>query len=59
MTKRSYDKLYKQINYEYKKIHEPSQDDLSKLSKKLNIDISVIRECIGLKDSYEFIIDKD
>ena len=59
MTKKSYDELCKQINYEYNKIKEPSRDDLSNLSKKLNIDIFIIRECLGLKDTYEFIIDKD
>ena len=59
MTERSYDELCKQINYEYNRIKEPSRDDLSNLSKKLNIDISIIRECLGLKDTYEFIIDKD
>ena len=59
MTKRSYDELCKKINYEYNKIKAPSLDDLSNLSKRLNIDISIIRECLGLKDTYEFIIDKD
>ena len=53
MTKKSYDELCKQINYEYNKIKEPSRDHLSNLSKKLNIDISIIRKCLGLKDTYE------
>ena len=43
MTKRSYDELCKQINYEYNKIKEPSRDDFSNLSKKLNIDRMKIR----------------
>ena len=51
--------IHKKINNEYKKIKNPSVKDLSLLSKKFNIDISVIRECIGLKDTYEFEIDKD
>ena len=59
MTKRRYNELTKQINYKYNKIKEPSRDDLSNLSKKLNIDISIVRECLGLKDTYEFIIDND
>lgn len=55
----TYIDLCKKINNEYKKIKNPSVKDLSLLSKKFNIDISVIRECIGLKDTYEFEIDKD
>ena len=57
--KKTYIDLCKKINNEYKKIKNPSVKDLSLLSKKFNIDISVIRECIGLKDTYEFEIDKD
>ena len=55
----TYIDLCEKINNEYKKIKNPSVKDLSMLSKKFNIDISVIRECIGLKDTYEFEIDKD
>ena len=51
--------LCEKINNEYKKIKNPSVKDLTQLSKKFNIEISVIRECIGLKDTYEFEIDKD
>ena len=59
MKKNSYDELCKLINKEFKKIKNPSIDDLLYLSKKLNVDISIIRECIGLKDTYEFLIDKE
>jgi len=58
MTK-TYKDLCEKINNEYKKIKNPSIKDLTQLSKKFNIEISVIRECIGLKDTYEFEIDKD
>ena len=51
MNKNSYDELCKLINKEFKKIKNPSIDDLLYLSKKLNVDISIIRECIGLKDN--------
>ena len=51
--------MCEKINNEYKKIKNPSIKDLTQLSKKFNIEISVIRECIGLKDTYEFEIDKD
>ena len=59
MNNKSYDELCRKINNEFKKIKDPKIDDLLQLSKKLDVDISVIRECIGLKDSYEFQIDKD
>ena len=59
MNNKSYDELCGKINNEFKKIKDPKIDDLLQLSKKLDVDISVIRECIGLKDSYEFQIDKD
>ena len=59
MNNKSYDELCGKINNEFKKIKDPKIDDLLKLSKKLDVEISVIRECIGLKDSYEFQIDKD
>ena len=58
MTK-TYEDMCEKINNEYKKIKNPSIKDLTQLSKKFNIEISVIRECIGLKDTYEFEIDKD
>ncbi len=59
MTNNSYDELCKQINNEFKKKSNPSRDNLVNLSKKFNVDISVIRECTGLKDVYDFQIDKD
>ena len=55
----TYIDLCKKINNEYKKIKNPSVKDLSLLSNKFNIDISFIRECLGLKDTYEFEFDKD
>ena len=55
----TYIDLCEKINNEYKKIKNPSITDLLHISKKLNVDISIVRECIGLKDTYEFEIDKD
>ena len=49
----------KKINNEFREIKNPSIKDLLHISKKLNVDISIVRECIGLKDIYEFEIDKD
>ena len=55
----NYKDLCKKINNEFREINNPSITDLLHISKKLNVDISIVRECIGLKDTYEFEIDKD
>jgi len=55
----NYNDLCKKINNEFREIKDPSLKDLSQLSKKLNVDISIVRECIGLKDIYDFELDKD
>ena len=56
---KNYKELCEQINNEFNKIKDPSLKDLFQLSKKLNVDISIVRECIGLKDIYDFELDKD
>jgi len=55
----NYKDLCEKINNEFREIKNPSITDLLHISKKLNVDISIVRECIGLKDTYEFEIDKD
>lgn len=55
----NYKDLCEKINNEFREIKNPSIKDLLHISKKLNVDISIVRECIGLKDTYEFEIDKD
>ena len=55
----NYKNLCEKINNEFREIKNPSITDLLHISKKLNVDISIVRECIGLKDIYEFEIDKD
>ena len=55
----NYKNLCEKINNEFREIKNPSITDLLHISKKLNVDISIVRECIGLKDTYEFEIDKD
>lgn len=55
----SYDELCKRINKDYSLMQEPTRDDLLKLSIKYKVDISIVRECVGLKDYYEFVIDED
>ena len=55
----NYKNLCEKINNEFREIKNPSITDLLHISKKLNVYISIVRECIGLKDIYEFEIDKD
>lgn len=55
----NYDELCKKINFEFKKIKDPKLEDIEKLSKDLDVDISIVRDCIGLKDEYDFLIDND
>ena len=54
----SNDELCRRINKDYSLIQEPTRDDLLKLSIKYKVDISIVRECVGLKDYYEFVIDE-
>ena len=56
MNKPSYGELCKLVNQEFNKIENPTRDDLLKLSKIFNVDVSFIRECVGLKDTYNFFI---
>lgn len=55
----SYDELCEKINKDYSLIQEPTRDDLLKLSIKYKVDIAIVRECIGLKDYYDFVMDED
>ncbi len=57
MNKPSYGELCKLVNQEFNKIENPTRDDLLKLSKIFNVDVSIIRECVGLKDEYDFLLD--
>ena len=55
----NYNELCKKINFEFRKIKDPKLKDLQKLSKKLDVDISIVRDCIGLKDQYDFTLESD
>ena len=57
MTEDSYDSICSKIKEEWKKIQKPNQDDLRKISKKFKVDVSVVRECVGLADYYNFVLD--
>ena len=51
----SYKEVTKLILAEQKKISNPSLDDISAISKKLQIDKEIVREVLGYKDEYDFI----
>ena len=57
MTEDSYDSICSKINKEWEQLHKPNQEDLRQISKKLNVDVSVVRECVGLTDHYNFVLD--
>ncbi len=54
-NKYSFDKLTKVIINEQKKIPNPSINDISTISKKLNVDKDIVREALGYKDEYDFV----
>ena len=54
---KSYKEIRKKIFEEQKKISNPSPDDIDVISKKLNLDKSIVREELGYKDHYDFIDD--
>lgn len=56
---KSQDEISKEINSEWRKIENPDYDDLRRLGKKFNVDIEIVRECVGLKDFYDFELDKE
>ena len=51
----SYEEITKLVLAEQKKISNPSLDDISAISKKLQIDKEIVREVLGYKDEYDFI----
>ena len=57
MSECSYDKICSQINTDWERILKPDKEDLIKLSKKLKVEVSVVKECIGLTDCYNFELD--
>ena len=51
----SYKEVTKLILAELKKNSNLSLDDISAISKKLQIDKEIVREVLGYKDEYDFI----
>ena len=57
MKEDSYDSICSKINEEWKKSKKPNQEDLREISKKFKVNVSVVRECVGLADYYNFALD--
>ena len=51
----SYEEITKLVFEEQKKISNPSLNDITTISKKLQIDKEIVREILGYKDEYDFI----
>ena len=51
----SYEEITKLVLAEQKKISNPSLDDITIISKRLQIDKEIVREVLGYKDEYDFI----
>ena len=59
MNQNTYDEICDQINKDWRNLSNPNIDDLKRIGKKLNIDVSIVRECLGIKDYYDFELDQD
>ena len=59
VTELEYKNICDRINREYKKTENPTSEDLMRLSKKFNVDVPIVRECVGLKDYYDFVVDEE
>tara|TARA_B100000575_G_scaffold266676_1_gene244170 strand:- start:1119 stop:1295 length:177 start_codon:yes stop_codon:yes gene_type:complete len=57
LTNNSYDSICSKINEEWRNLQKPDKEDLIEISKKFNVDISIVRECVGLADYYSFVLD--
>ena len=51
----SYEEITKLVLTEQKKISNPSLDDITIISKRLQIDKEIVREVLGYKDEFDFI----
>ena len=54
MIVKSYDELCRDINEEWKLIEKPTYKDIVKIARKFKITKEEVRECIGIKDLFEF-----
>ena len=54
MIVKSYDELCKVVNEEWKLIEKPTYRDIVKIARKFKITKEEVRECIGIKDLFEF-----
>ena len=54
MIVKSYDELCRDINEEWKSIEKPTNKDIVKIARKFKITKEEVRECIGIKDLFDF-----
>ncbi len=59
MNQNSYDEICVEVSKIWKNLSNPTVDDLKSIGKKLNIDVSVVRDCLGIKDYYDFELDQE
>lgn len=50
VTGLEYQNICDRINREYKEIENSTSEDLIRLGTKFKVDVSIVRECVGLKD---------
>ena len=54
-----YDYISKVVNEEWNKVENKNWENYYNLSKKLDLDMSIIRDVLGYSDYYSFMLDKD
>ena len=59
MNQNSYDEICVEVNKIWRNLSNPTVDDIRSIGKKLNIDVSVVRDCLGIKDYYDFELDQE
>ena len=59
MNQNTYDEICGQVNKNWRNLSNPNIDDLKRIGKKLNIDVSIVRDFLGIKDYYDFELDQD
>lgn len=54
-----YDYISKVVNEEWNKVENKNWENYYNLSKKLDLDMSIIRDVLGHSDYYSFMLDKE
>ena len=55
----SYDQIITIVNEEWNKVDDKNWKTYKKLSKKLGLDIQIVRDALGFSDYYSFQVDKN